>query len=247
MIKAVFLDMDDTLIVNHVLYEKAAALLYGYLRHFGVSLEEAHKARNEIDRENYKTFGYSRKRYPQTFEDVLKHFVPDADDEMVAIVRDFAETVFTTVAKEKPGIAEAIDLLSSNYKVYIVTQGDNSVQTERLKHLSFRSKLSGEYVVDRKDKEAFTAIVKELGLAPDEVIMMGDSLKSDIVSSIAAGLSAVWVESENWSIEAVSDLPKERMYKFSSVLEAAQHIVTYGTAAPQVTTAKRNSPPTFKK
>lgn len=246
MIKAVFLDMDDTLIVNHVLYENAAALLYGYLRHFGVSLEEAHEACQSIDKENYKTYGYSRTRYPATFEAVLKHFMPEADAEMVEIVRDFAETVFTTVAKEKPGIAEAIDLLTANYNVYIVTQGDNSVQTERLSHLSFRQKLSGEYIVEKKNAAAFADIVKQLGLAPDEVVMMGDSLRSDIIPSIAAGLSAVWVEADNWSIEAAGDLPTERMYKFTSVLEAAQHIVTHGTAAPQATTAKKPSPPTFK-
>src|SRR5690349_6872930 len=111
MIKAIFLDMDDTLIVNTALYGNAAALLYGYLRNFGVSLEEAAQVQEAKDKELYKTFGYSRKRYPETFEQVLKHFVPNADAEMVEIVRGFAETVFTTVAKEKPGTTTAIDLL----------------------------------------------------------------------------------------------------------------------------------------
>lgn len=173
MIKAIFIDMDDTLIVNAVLYEQAGAMLYGYLRHFGVLPEEAHKVREETDKGLYKTFGYSRKRYPETFETVLRHFVPDADAEMVEIVRGFAETVFTTVAPVKPGSAEAIDLLTANFPVYIVTQGDKSVQDDRLAHLPFRDKLSDAFVVEKKDQATFVALVAKLGLQPEEVAMVG--------------------------------------------------------------------------
>ncbi|MBI3441744.1 MAG: HAD family hydrolase [Proteobacteria bacterium] len=235
--------MDDTLIVNQALYERAASLLYGYLRSFGISQEEAHRLRESTDKELYKTFGYSRKRYPETFEQVLKHFVPDADAEMVQIVRDFAETVFSTVAKEKPGTIEAINLLTEHYSVYIVTQGDHSVQKDRLSHLSFKDKLSDAFIVEKKNKETFSDIAQRLGFKPDEVVMMGDSLKSDIIPSVAAGMQAVWVEADNWSLEANNEFPAERAYKFFSLLEASRHLVKHGTPATAVVSDKKKPSP----
>ena len=232
MIKAIFLDMDDTLIVNMVLYEHAEAKLYGYLRHFGVLQEDAERVYAAKDKELFATHGYSRTRMPSSFETVLKHFVPDADEEMVAIVRDFAETIFSTVAKLKPGTSEAIDLLTRNYPVYVVTQGDRGVQENRLSHLPFRNELSGAFIVEKKNKEVYADLAERLGYAPAEIVMMGDSLKSDIIPSVAAGLQAVWIEAHNSPLhETAKEFPAERAYKFSSLLEASRHIVQNGTPA----------------
>lgn len=233
MIKAIFVDMDDTLIVNQVLYEQAEAMLWGYLRHFGITEKEVHDAFLTIDKALFETYSYSRERMPASFEAVLRHFVIDADAEMVSIVRDFAETIFNTVAKVKPGTPEAIDLLTQNFPVYIVTQGDKSVQEDRISHLPFLNELSGTFVVDKKSQKTFADIAQYLGFAPDEVVMIGDSLKSDIVTAVDAGLHAVWVEAHNSQLhEGSKDFPKERAYKFSSLLEAARHLVKYQTPAP---------------
>lgn len=232
MIKAVFTDMDETLIGNLYLYDEAKAALCGYLRHFGLLSDDVKQVFGAIDKEHFKTYGYSRLRMPASFEATLKHFVPEADAEMVEIVRDFAEEIFDRVARIKPGTLEAVELLVNKYPVYIVTAGDNGVQTKRVEHLPFKDTLAGVYIVDRKDQKTFAEILGQLNLKPEEVVMIGDSLKSDIIPSVAAGMQAVWVEDFNSAHEAASEFPAERAYKFSSLLEAAHHITEYGTAAP---------------
>ena len=227
MIKAIFLDMDDTLIVNTALYEQAAAVLSGYLHHYGVSLTDTRRILDKVDRDLFKVQGYSRERYPDVFERVLKHFVPEADKKAAATVRQFAETVVSTVAKLKPGTVEAIDLLTRDFPVYIITQGDKTVQETRISHLPFRDKLSGVFVVDKKEVDIFSGIVRQLGYQPDETVMIGDSLRSDIVPSVAAGLHAIWIEAHNWSLESSTKVPLKRMYTFSSLLEAARYLTHY--------------------
>lgn len=231
MIKAVFLDMDDTLIVNTVLYEQAAAVLSGYLHHYGVPLANTRKLLEKTDHALFKTQGYSRNRYPDVFETVLRYFVPDANGKSVATVRQFAEDVFNTVARMKPGTSEAIELITTYYPAYIITQGDKEVQNARLSHLPFRKKLAGAFVVDRKDAAVFTQTLRGLDLAPEETVMIGDSLKSDIVPSTAAGMHAIWIEAHNWSVEAVAEIPAERAYKFSSLLEAARYLTQQNAPA----------------
>ncbi len=228
MIKAIFLDMDDTLIVNHEMYESACTMLFGYLRNFGVLTPEAQKVFYAKDKEMFATYGRSPKRYPASFEATLKHFVPEADAEMVSIVRDMASAVFKTVADVKSGVPEAIDMLSQKYPVYIVTAGDKKVQEFRFEKLPFKDKITDKFIVEEKDAKTFEAIVKKLGLKPSEVVMIGDSLKSDIFPAAAAGLQAVWVEAVNSQFEVATGFPEKNAYKFSSLLEAARLLLQKG-------------------
>ena len=246
MIKAIFTDLDNTLVANQYLYDEAKASLYGYLRHFGVLPAEARPAFDVYDQELFKTLGYSRERMPAAFEATLRHFVPEADAEMVAIVREFAEEIFNTVARVKPGTPDAIAALMSKYPVYIVTAGDKGVQETRISHLPFQDKLAGAFIVDYKNKKTFEDLAANLGLKPEEIIMIGDSLKSDVIAPVQAGMQAVWIEDHNSAFEAATDFPKKNAYKFSSFPAAVRHILKNGTAAPVVKDSTTNSPSFIK-
>jgi putative hydrolase of the HAD superfamily len=238
MIKAIFLDMDDTLVVNSVFYARAEVLLYGYLRHCGILEKDAKKVFTEIDKELYKIHGVSKKRMPASFEAVLRHFVPDADAEMVTVVRGFAEEIFTAKAAMKPGTIEAIELLRQHgYDLYIVTAGDRDVQEGRIaSSVPFSKDLSGVFIVDQKTRETYEEILRQLGLNPAETVMIGDSLKSDVFPAAAAGMFAVWIEAQNYAAhhETATGFPAQGAAKFSSLLEAARHIVKHGTPAAPI-------------
>lgn len=226
MIKAILLDMDDLLVENNVLYENAEFLLYGYLRNFGVSQAEAKEAFNKIDKELFEVYGYTKKRMPASFEAVLKHFVPDADEEMVKAVRSFTEDIFTVAAPVKPGVPEAVELLAEHYPLYIVTIGDQDVQQNRFSNIPFKNKFKGIFIVPKKEKSSYVEVLAKLGLKPDEAIMVGDSLKSDIFPSVEAGLRAVWIEAHNSPLhEQVSGWPDHDAYRYSSLLELARALV----------------------
>jgi len=247
MIKAVFLDLDNTLVTNEIFYQEAQASFRGFMAAFGVKPEETERVWTPIDKELFKTYGYSRKRLGAGFEATLKHFVPDADAEMVETVHSFAEKVFNSVGQVKNGVAEAIDLLTERYHVYIVTAGPKDVQEMRIEHLPFKSKLTGSFIVDRKDKKLFEDILSGLGLKPEETVMMGDSLKSDVIPAVAAGMEAVLIEELNSHHETASDFPAERAYKFSSLLEATRHMIKYETpAAPILLPPPKKNPPVPK-
>lgn len=233
-IKAICLDMDDTLIVNQVLYSEAQARLEGYMAHFGVRPEELSAVFNATDKELYKTMGISIARFPLTFEKTLLHFVPNADAEMVATVRDFAERVFRTVADVKPDIAAALDVLAKIAPLHIVTGGADSVQQFRIDNLPFKDKFASCTIIPKKDAAVYTAVAGKLGLDPADIIMIGDSLKSDVLPAVEAGMRAVWVEALNSPLHEVrqDNLPKGA-YKFSSLLELANYIYAYGDL-PQV-------------
>ena len=229
MIKAICLDMDDTLIVNQILYGNAEHMLAGYMTHFGVTPEETLAAFAEIDKDNYKTMGISIARMPLSFEHTLLRFVPDADAAMVARARDFAERIFRTVADVKPDIAEALELLSKVAPLHIVTGGADSVQQFRIDHLPFKDKFNSFTIIPKKDAAVYTNVAQKLNLNPSEIIMIGDSLRSDVLPAVEAGMRAVWVETLNSPLHEIKkvDLPAGA-YKFASLLELGRHLAQHG-------------------
>lgn len=228
-IKAICLDMDDTLIVNQILYAQAEFMLAGYLAHYGVTAEEVFEAFARIDKDNYKTMGISIARFPLTFEMTLLHFVPNADADMIATVRDFGERVFRTIADVKPDIDGALALLAKVAPLHIVTGGADSVQQFRIDNLPFKDRFASFTIIPKKDAAVYTAVAAKLGLAPQDIVMVGDSLKSDVLPAVEAGMRAVWVEALNSPLHEhrQDNLPKGA-FKFSSLMELAQYLYTYG-------------------
>jgi len=227
MIKAIFIDMDDTLIVNQVLFDNAKAMLCGYLRSFGILPDEALKVFDKKDAELFKTYGRTPQRLILSFEATLKHFVPQADAEMLSIVQEQAQSVFTTVADVKPGVAEAIEMLAKHYPIYIVTGGVKDVQEFRFKHIPFMDKISGTLIVDDKTEQTYKDALKKWNLKPEETVMIGDSLSTDIFPAVAAGLQAVWIEAHNSAYETKTGFPAKNAFKFSSLLEMARSLVLH--------------------
>lgn len=52
--------------------------------------------------------------------------------------------------------------------------------------------------VRKPDPDIFSMGVKALGLKPDEVVVIGDSLKKDIMPALKAGCHAVWIKGKPW-------------------------------------------------
>lgn len=228
MIKAICLDMDDTLIVNQELYTYARAMLEGYLTHYDVKPEDVAAVFADIEKDNYKTMGISIARYPLSFEQTLLHFIPDADAAMIAHVRDFAERVFRTVADVKPGISEALDILARIAPLHIVTGGADTVQQFRIDNLPFKDKFNSFTIIPSKNKDVYTRVAQDLGLKPSEILMIGDSLRSDVLPAVDAGMRAVWIEALNAPHELKKTTLPQGAYSFTSLLELARHIEKHG-------------------
>ncbi len=241
MIHAIFIDMDDTLIGTTALYEAAKDAFDAYLAPYGVSRDELERIYDQAERDLFAVHGYSRARFPASFEQTLKHFIPDATPDMIAEVRGFGEKVFDTQAPLLPGVDQAMELLFAKYPVYLVTQGDKSVQEDRIAQLPFRDRFAGVFIIDQKSTETFENLAAQLGYAPDDIAMVGDSLKSDVNPAAAAGLKAFWVQGANWEMMENSDREcPPGAKRFSNLLDAARDIC--GDAAPVATPKQAPKP-----
>jgi putative hydrolase of the HAD superfamily len=194
----IIFDADNTLWEVESLYDAARRRLCEYVERCGHDAAQVQSFQQERDKELYRTYGYSACRFARSFEDTLLHYIPTASDPMVRDVRGLALAVFTQSA----AIADAADILVESlvprYKLGIVTAGEKWVQERRIGEFPLRSRFTAIEVVESKDMAVFTGFCERNRVERASSWVIGDSLKSDIIPAVQAGLNAVLVNVKNW-------------------------------------------------
>ncbi|XP_065152143.1 N-acylneuraminate-9-phosphatase [Paramisgurnus dabryanus] len=100
-----------------------------------------------------------------------------------------------------PKVQSLLKELQKNYKLLLLTNGDTQTQWEKIKAVGcedFFSALvvSGDHPEEKPALSIFTYCFESLGVQPQDCIMVGDSLSTDIQGGINAGVKAtVWINS----------------------------------------------------
>lgn len=114
---------------------------------------------------------------------------------------------FPQMRKESPFVFEetyeVLDRLKGKYTLLLITNGSPSLQNAKLEitpeiapyfdHIL----ISGEFGKGKPDPSIFEHALDLVGLAAEEVLMVGDNLMTDILGSSKVGMKSVWINREN--------------------------------------------------
>ncbi len=221
MIEFLFLDLDDTILDFH----KAEALaLAKTLRSFGLEPEEAVLARYSIIN---KAHWERLERKELTREQVLvgRFAVLFGEYGIAVDPEQCARTYEANLSVGHyflPGAREAVERLSKKYKLYLASNGTAKVQAGRLEsanigHFFQEIFISQEIGANKPDPVYFQRCFARIpGFDVKKAVMVGDSLTSDILGGMQAGMKTCWVNpggsprrediSPDFEIEALSQL-----------------------------------------
>ena len=197
MIQYVLLDLDDTILDFH---KAEAEALRDTLRHFGIEPSDARVARySAINDAQWKRL----ERGELTREQVKLRrfalfFAELGVDCSAEAARSYYENRLAIGHYFLPGAEEMLKELAKDYRLYLVSNGTTAVQNGRVRSAGiaplfakiFFSEAIG-YV--KPQREFFDACFAEIeGFDPSQAIIFGDSLTSDILGGIRAGIRTCW-------------------------------------------------------
>ena len=122
------------------------------------------------------------------------------------------------------GIEEVLGELHQKYKLIVATKGDLLDQERKLEKSGLLKYFHHIEVMSEKKEMDYKKLVKHLDINSNELLMIGNSLKSDILPLVKIGASAIHVPFHTtWAHEEVSDKEAENsdyktVQKLSDVL-----------------------------
>ena len=203
-------DGDDTLWSTEQLYDDARSRARDVVAASGLDGAKWEECERKIDVLNVNQFGYSVERFPgscvQAYEDLCRRTGRAPDTNTATRIRKVARSVFERDPRLVSGARETlIYLRSKGARLALLTKGDEQVQLRRMERSGLRDLFDVIRVVPEKSPEVIRKVVAALGVASDNAWMVGNSIRSDILPAIAAGLRAVWIGAHVWEYERVCD------------------------------------------
>lgn len=206
----VVFDGDDTLWETERLYDDARASARAIVDDSGLSGREWELLEREIDVLNVKIYGFSPERFPtscvQAYQQLSERECHAIEPAISRRVYAAAREVFQRDAIAVTNARETLSHLHfRGFKTALLTKGDREVQENRIRSSGLCDLFDAVLIVSDKTPGTFVTILNDLGVESRNSWMVGNSMRSDILPALEAGLGAVWIRAHVWEFERTSD------------------------------------------
>jgi len=210
MIEVVALDGDDTLWHSEQLFvDTQAAFRELVAPYVQVDDEDLDALLLEVERRNLPTFGYGVKAFTlslvETAIEVTKGEIPAAH---LQSILDLGKVLMDHPVTLLDGVAEVVDELTDRYRVTVITKGDLLHQESKVARSGLDELFWRVDVVAEKDEATYRRVLTQAGIDPATFVMVGNSVRSDVLPVLAIGGRAVHIPYHvTWAMEEVAADP----------------------------------------
>lgn len=195
-IDVIALDADDTLWHNEPFFEVSQAKFRYLIAPYLPSIEP-----DELDRimfatetSNLRLFGYGAKGFTLSMIETAIQVTGGqvrADDIQKLI--ELGKTMLANPVELLDGVAETVKQLAERHRVMVITKGDLLHQESKIAGSGLGEHIWQIEVVTEKDPATYQRILRRYSIEPSRFLMVGNSLKSDVLPVLAIGAQAVHV------------------------------------------------------
>jgi putative hydrolase of the HAD superfamily len=217
VIEVVALDGDDTLWHNELQFSMTQARFCELVSPYAPEADLDGRLL-ATERVNLSTYGYGVKSFTlsmvETAIEVSQGHVPAS---VIEAILDAGKAMLSHPVELLDGVVEAVDQLDGRYALMVITKGDLFHQESKLARSGLAERFQRVEIVSEKDEATYRRIMERVGVGPDQFVMAGNSLRSDVLPVAALGGHAVHVPFHTtWALEDVS--PEEAAaYEFETI------------------------------
>ena len=205
-IKVIGFDADDTLWVNETYFRDAESEFAKLLNRF--------ETENKIDQELFKmemknlpVYGYGVKGFVLSMvEMALELSNNTVSNKTIEKILEIGKDMINKPVELLDGVEEVLEDLSKKYKLIVATKGDLLDQERKLEKSGLLDYFHHIEVLSDKKEDNYSKLLKRLDIEPEAFLMVGNSLKSDILPLINIKAHAVHVPFHTtWAHEQVTE------------------------------------------
>lgn len=226
-IKVVIFDADDTLWVNETFFREAeeefCSMLEDYLPHHAVT-KELYK--REV--ENVEWYGYGIKSFVLSMiETAISITGTTAPVTMISRIVEIGREMMSKPVVLLDGVEEVLQTLQHKYRLVLATKGDLVDQERKLVKSGLSTYFHHIEIMSEKKTPDYEKLLRHLDCRPEQVVMIGNSLKSDVLPILEMGGMGVHIPFHTtWELEVVKhQIDHDSFLKLNSIVDLLPYLV----------------------
>ncbi len=221
-IRVIGLDGDDTLWHSEIRFHGTQGEFRDLLhRHAPEADADARLAETEM--RNLSIYGYGIKSFTlsmlETAIELTDRRISAADLE---VILGWGKRMLMEPTRLLDGVDQTLHILSDHYDLILITKGDLFDQESKLAQSGLGDLFLGVEILSEKNVDSYRGVFKRRGINPQDFVMVGNSLRSDVVPVVSLGGRAVHIPYQvTWEHEQVPEdqLPRAGWKRISTFAE----------------------------
>lgn len=210
-IKVIGFDADDTLWVNEPYYREAEEEFIQLLEAYGVEDDIAAELfKTEIA--NLKLYGYGIKAFMLSLVECAIRLTDGAvSAHVISKILGIGKGMLQRPIELLDDVKRVLEELAPRYRLIVATKGDLLDQEGKMKRSGIASYFHHIEVMSDKKEQAYIELLHHLDIKPCDFLMIGNSMKSDIIPPLNLGAWAIHVPFHTtWAHEEVEEDPEDK-------------------------------------
>ncbi|MGF6229405.1 putative hydrolase of the HAD superfamily [Inquilinus ginsengisoli] len=203
-------DADDTLWHSESIFEETHGRLIALLSPW-VDAETLERTLLDTEARNLKTFGYGVKGFTLSMiETAIEITEGRVGAAQIRTILELGKAMMDHPVELIDGVVETLDALApeaeaGRIRLIVITKGDLFHQESKVARSGLAERFESVEIVAEKDEATYRRILQRGGATPDRFLMIGNSMRSDILPVLDLGGQAVHIPYRiTWAHEAVS-------------------------------------------
>lgn len=215
--RIIFIDADDTLWENESWFRRAEAL-FAQAMAPGEDPSEVQRILWQKQEDNIPIFGYGSKTYLIGMLDAaLEYHGGHLDHSQYYKIKDIIVELVLHKPEVFPGVEDTLAILAGKYDLVMVTKGDAVEQVKKVEESGLGKYFKAVEVVRFKNEREYAQVAAKYEVENQDMIMIGDSVKSDICPVVALGGRAIHIPHKVVWVHEIAEMPvSDRVIEISS-------------------------------
>lgn len=236
-----FFDLDDTLIYCNkyfyfVIEQFVDAMTTWFAGYEGVTADAVRNKQTEIDIAGVAVLGFKSEHFPQSFLDTYNYYCDLTGRKKSKAEQDFlwklGLSVYDHETEPYPNMEATLDKLAGEgHTLHLYTGGEITIQRRKIEQMKLERYFEKRvYIRRHKNSEALEQILAEGGYDRSLTWMIGNSIRTDVVPALTAGIHAIHMRTESewqYNVINIEVEPKGAFFTLNNLIEVPPAIHDY--------------------
>ncbi len=224
-------DADDTLWHNESIFERSHERYRALLAHYH-DTATVDRTLFATEMRNLDLYGYGVKGFTlSAIETAIQLTHGKISAREIQELIDLGRDMLAHPVDLLDGAADTLAALAPHHRLLLITKGDLRDQERKLAKSNLAAHFRAIEIVSEKNTETYATIFRRHAITPERFLMVGNSIKSDILPVLALGGAGAHVPYHlTWAHERVEELPRAegRFFELKTLRELTNVIASLG-------------------